>query len=71
MTTAIRLLPDLRLEDHGTICLLRGVTEQGREWLEEHVSFEQFWAGAGVVEPRYACDILAGAVNDGLLVATV
>ncbi len=61
---------DLRTECHGSIYLLRPLTDAGREWIEENINLEeaQTWGGAVVVEHRYIWDIVAGAEMAGLLV---
>jgi hypothetical protein len=61
-------LPDIRYEGHGSVGLIRGHTPAGQSWLDEHVAFEHFFGGAGVVEPRYVRAIIEGAAQDGLLV---
>ncbi len=60
--------PDIRIEDHGSLTLVRGFTPAGTTWLEEHVAFEHFFGGAGVAEPRYVGQIIDGAIGDGLIV---
>jgi hypothetical protein len=62
---------DVSVETHGTIALLRGCTAAGREWLDEHVAFEQFFGNAGVAEPRYVSPIIEGVINAGLQVEVV
>jgi hypothetical protein len=59
-------LPDIRIETHGTIALIRGHTPAGEEWLREHVAFEHFFGGAGVAEPRFVNDIIDGASRANL-----
>jgi hypothetical protein len=62
---------DLRVENHGSIVILRGMTDAGYAWIEEHCSdggYQPFGLGARLCEPRYAFDIVRGAVDDGLLV---
>ena len=61
-------IPDIRAQDHGTIWLLAGKTPLGEEWINDHVAFEHFFGGAGVVEWRYIAAILNGARDDGLTV---
>ena len=57
---------DVNAEDHGSIILLQGLTDAGREWLDENVECE-FSLGNGIpCEPRYRDDILHGADADGL-----
>lgn len=63
--------PDIIVENHGTIAILRGMTDAGYAWIEEHVSgegYQPFGLGARLAEPRYVQDIIDGAMADGLLV---
>ena len=58
---------DLLVRNEGTIFLLTPVSDNGKAWVEEHVSDDhQEWCGAIVVEHRYITDIVAGAQADGL-----
>jgi hypothetical protein len=62
--------PDISIENHGTIFLFRLNTQAATEWVEEHVQSDaQFFGDALVVEHRYARDLAAAAVADGLAVA--
>jgi hypothetical protein len=63
---------DLIAEDYGSSILIRGITDRGCTWIEEHCSgdgYEPFGRGAQMVEPRHIFAILKGAVADGLDVA--
>ena len=65
--------PDIIVEHHGSIAILRGMTDAGYAWIEEHVSgegYQPFGLGARLAEPRYVQDIIDGAEADGLLVST-
>lgn len=61
---------DIVLENHGSLFLIRGLSEAGRSWLAENVGGEetQYWGGAVVCEPRYVADIAIGAQDAGLAV---
>jgi hypothetical protein len=61
---------DICFEDHGSIFLIRGLSEVGKAWLDKNVGDEdtQHWAGAIVCEPRYVADVARGAVEAGLVV---
>lgn len=60
-------MTDLSVQNHGSIFLLRGETEAGRDWIAEHIPDDaQTWNGSIVVEHRYISDIVAGATNDGM-----
>ena len=63
---------DLIAEDYGSSVLIRGITDRGHAWIEEHCSgdrYQSFGPGARIVEPRYVFAILKGAITDGLVVA--
>lgn len=58
---------DFELEDHGTVGLIRPLTDAAREWCEEHLPEDaQMFGTAYAVEPRYAMDIVQGFTGDGL-----
>lgn len=58
---------DVVVTNHGTIILFEPRTEAAREWIDEHVTGETTWfAGALAVEPRFADDLAAGMLGDGL-----
>ena len=60
---------DFVLTDHGSIAVLRPVTDEAREWVDENLPDDAQWFGRGVViEPRYVGDIVEGILNDGLTV---
>lgn len=59
---------DIRIENHGTICLLRPLTEAAEEWIDEHVDTPTWWGPAVVVEPRYVPPIIEGLQADGFVV---
>jgi hypothetical protein len=58
---------DIRCENHGSLVLVRAMTEEGSAWIAEHVDPEAvWWAGALVVEPRCLVPLLQGMEFDGL-----
>jgi hypothetical protein len=60
---------DILVENHGSIVLLRPVSDAGREWLDDNISSDAQRLGDAVAcEPRYVRDIADGAQNDGLVV---
>src|SRR5262245_17232144 len=62
---------DLIVENHGSIAIIRGMTDAGYAWVEANVSsegFQPFGLGARLAEPRYVQDIINGAEHDGLTV---
>lgn len=60
---------DVRVENHGSIVLLRPITVTGQDWLDGRIDPDaQTWGGAVVVEPRHVNDIVVGMVADGLVV---
>lgn len=61
--------PDIIVEHHGSIVILRGVSDAGCAWIEANISGEDYQPlglGARLVEPRYVSPILEGAEADGL-----
>ena len=59
--------PDVQISNHSSLFLFHAETQLGMEWINEHVpSDATFFAGALYVEPRYALDLAAGMVADGL-----
>jgi hypothetical protein len=62
---------DLLFENHGSLFLIRPVSESGQQWLDENVGDENTltFGGAIVCEPRYVAAIAHGAVEAGLAVA--
>jgi hypothetical protein len=58
---------DARVEDHGTVHLVRPLSEAALDWLEEHTGGAWF-GGALVVEHRYVADLVAGMRDAGFVV---
>ena len=64
-------MPDIQINNHGSILIFVPRTETGMEWMHEHIAPGAMrWAGGIVVEPRYAADIVVGAQADGLEVTS-
>jgi hypothetical protein len=63
--------PDIVVEPHGSIALLKGSSKLGRDWLESNLHEPQRWGSSFVAEVRYVHDVVYGAINDGLSVALV
>jgi hypothetical protein len=62
--------PDLRTENHGSLFLVRPVTQTGVEWLGRTAPDDaQYFGNALVVEPRYVAGVVAAAQEAGLEVA--
>ena len=62
--------PDISIENHGTIFLFRLNTSAAAEWVSQNVQEDaQFFGDALVVEHRYARDVAAGMLADGLVIA--
>jgi len=62
--------PDILVENHNSVFLLRPISPAGRTWLQENVIGEetQLFGNAVVCEPRYVADIVFGARGQGLVV---
>ncbi len=60
-------MPDVRVQNEGTLYLFHLLTDAAQEWVEENVQGEaQLCAGALVVEHRYARDLANGMLAHGL-----
>jgi hypothetical protein len=61
---------DVQFENHGSIVLIRAVSDAGQTWLDENVGDNetQHFGGAIAAEPRYCGTILEGAISAGLSV---
>lgn len=56
---------DFGITDHGSIWLIRPLTEAAQEWVDENVAVESWFGTAFAVEHRYAVDIVNGIVEAG------
>ena len=62
---------DITVHREGSLFILRGTSDIGRNWIDENCEegdYNPFGAGARLVEHRYIGVIVAGALNDGLVV---
>lgn len=63
-------MTDIRVENHGSIVVLRPVSRTGQTWVQENlgpVAESWQWLGDGLcIEPRFVADIVQGAIADGL-----
>jgi hypothetical protein len=60
---------DFHLENHGTIFLLRPISDPAQAWVDERLPEDATWfCGAVVVEHRYIGAIVEGAIADGMVV---
>jgi hypothetical protein len=58
---------DVHVVNHGSLFAFELLTAEAREWVEQNVSEDaQFFAGALMVEPRYAMNLANGMMVDGL-----
>ena len=53
----------VEINDHGTVVILRPISDAGREWFAAHVG-EPEPGGVYTCEPRMARDILQAAARD-------
>lgn len=62
---------DFKLENHGSLFLLRPLSSAAKVWIGEHLPTDnpetQFWGDAIVIEPRYVAPIVDGIIGDGLV----
>ena len=62
--------PDFVVNDQGSIVLLLPNSDAAREWLADNIADDAMYFGRSlVIEHRYADDVLAGIVADGLEIA--
>lgn len=62
---------DISVENHGSIFLLRPLSDSARVWVDDHIGEDngyQPYYPTVVVEHRYVADIVRGALADGLVV---
>jgi hypothetical protein len=60
---------DITVDNEGSVFILRGRTDIGRDWIEDHCEegdFNPLGEGARLVEQRYIAAIVQGAIEDGL-----
>ena len=61
---------DVRVENHGSLFLLRPTTPEAEAWLEENIADDaQTLGNATACEPRYVEAVVEGMQADGLVVA--
>lgn len=61
------VMVDLRVENHGSLMLVRPLTDAGKEWLKETAPDDaQFMGAAMAVEPRYVGGVIYAAIEAGL-----
>ena len=61
---------DVRVENHGSLFLFRPLTVRGEEWIWNNLPEKSPRLGAAAaVEHRYARDVAAGMIADGLELA--
>ena len=61
--------PDIIVEDHGSLVLLRPVTVRAERWIAENVQDDaMYWCGALVVEPRYVEPLILGMRTEGMVI---
>jgi hypothetical protein len=59
---------DVRIEHHGSLYLLRPLSDAAASWFVDNVGGEvQYFGGALVAEPRYVGELLQGLRADGLV----
>jgi len=62
---------DITIQNEGSIFILCGTSDIGRDWIEEHCDngdYNPFGHGARLVEHRYIGAIVEGAAAAGLRV---
>lgn len=59
---------DLTVQNHGSVYLVRGLTQAGGEFLLDADGEAQYWGGALAVEPGYIASVVELARRRGLRV---
>jgi hypothetical protein len=62
-------MTDFTIDNHGSIFILTPLTDDGDEWVSQHIPEDAMrWGRYGiVVEARYIDDIVEGIRDDGLI----
>jgi len=61
--------PDATVENHGSIALVRPLTDAARDWLHENVhEGASYFGSALAVEPRYVAQLVEGMIGAGLVI---
>ena len=61
---------DARVENHGSLALIRPLTKAAKVWFGRNLPEDaQYMGDAPAIEPRYVSDIVDGMIADGLVVA--
>lgn len=61
---------DFTVTDHGSIILLRPLTPEARDWVDEYLPADAQWHGRAIaVERRYFEDIYDGLTSAGLTIS--
>ena len=63
-------IPNVTIEDYGSIVLLTPMNARTRKWVDDHVATEPWqWMGASLtVDPRYVLSLLDRMEADGFTV---
>ena len=60
---------DIRIENHGSLYLVYGLTPEARTWMTDNVLDDAIWWGDSlVVEGRYIAGLFDGMCDAGLVV---
>lgn len=63
-------MPDVIVENHGSVCMVTPMSPAARTWVDENVQLEGWqWLGASFAcEPRYVPSLTDGMQEDGLTI---
>jgi len=64
-------MSDVTIEDHGSVVMVRPVSDAAKSWVKEHVQLEswQWLGGAFACDHRMVMDLVDGMVEAGLEVS--
>jgi hypothetical protein len=57
---------DIRVSNHGSVCLLHPLNAVGQKWLEENIIEPVYFGAAFACDPRYVFSVVDGACAEGL-----
>ena len=58
-------MPDIRIQNEGTIFLFEPISDEASDWWAEHVEEGMTYCGMNVVEHRCAASIIDGLTEAG------
>jgi len=61
---------DVRVQDEGSVVMLRPLTPEAKQWLQDHADEDAIWMGGALaVGHQYADEIIQGLQDEGFTVS--